>query len=32
MIKGKMAILKPNVWNKDGYRWPSPCEYRLNHR
>ena len=23
MIKGKMAILKPIVWNEDGYRWPS---------
>lgn len=23
MIKGKMAILKPIVWNDGGYRWPS---------
>lgn len=23
MIKGKMAVLKPIVWNEDGYRWPS---------
>lgn len=23
MIKGKMAILKPIVWNENSYRWPS---------
>ncbi|WP_164523272.1 hypothetical protein [Sphingomonas koreensis] len=23
MIKGKMALLEPIVWNDDGYRWPS---------